>query len=98
MKIIVEEKYNKLQAEEGKVLRVRGDEYIPEFVNIKGEHSPEYCPPFYDYIYVPQNFTEQDAAIMYEEKDPALYPWKDNLDTMEGIWDNTLINNITKES
>lgn len=68
MKLIKEEKFNKLYAEEGYHIRASNDNYIPAHIDENGEHIDEYIPNYFTEAYVPKSVTNENLEFMYIEE------------------------------
>ena len=68
MKVIKDENFNKLTADEGKHIRAVNDEYIPEHEE-EGVIVPEHFPYYSELLYLPLSLTEEEILSMYVEED-----------------------------
>lgn len=67
MRIIKDENFNKLMADEGKHIRSVNDVYVPEHEE-EGQIVPEHFPYYSELIYLPINLTEEQILSMYVEE------------------------------
>ena len=67
MKVIKEEKFNKLMADEGMHIRSVNDEYRPEHEE-EGHIVPEHFPYYTTLVYLPLSLTEEQILEMYVEE------------------------------
>ena len=68
MKIIKDENFNKVMADEGKHIRDINDEYVPEHEE-EGIVIPEHFPYYSELLYLPVNMTEEQIYELYVEED-----------------------------
>lgn len=69
MKLIEEEKYNILKADEGKHIRGISDVYKPAYYDENNEYIEEYMPNYFTEAYVPKKITEENMHEKYIEED-----------------------------
>lgn len=75
MKLIKEEKFNKLIADKGKRIRTKDDVYIPAHYDEEGNYIEEHIPSYFIKAYVPKKVTEinmYDKYIEEPEEDLAI--------------------------
>lgn len=68
MKIIIEEKFNKLVADEGKHIRAKNDIFIPAHYDEEGNYVEDYYPNYFTEAYVPIKVTEENMYNKYVEE------------------------------
>ena len=69
MKLIKEERFNKLYAEEGKHIRAINDTYKPAYTDENGNKIDEYFPNYFTEAYIPKSVTVDNMSKMYVEED-----------------------------
>ena len=69
MKLIIEEKFNILKADEGKHIRGKSDVYKPAYYDENNEYIEEHIPDYFEMAYVPKKITEENMYKMYVEED-----------------------------
>ena len=69
MKLIKEEKFNRLIADKGKHIRAKDDVYIPAHYDEEGNYIEEYIPNYFTEAYVPKKVTEENMYDKYIEED-----------------------------
>lgn len=67
MKVIKDENFNKLMADEGKHIRAVNDVYVPEHEE-EGQIVPEHFPYYSELLYLPLSLTEEEILSMYVEE------------------------------
>lgn len=68
MKIINENGFNKLIADEGKMIRDIHDEYKEAYIDSNGIEVPENIPYYTDTIYLAKNFNIDEIDKCYVEE------------------------------
>lgn len=68
MRIIKDENFNKVTAEEGKHIRSINDVYEPEHEE-DGILIPEHYPYYSELLYLPPSMTEEQIFELYVEED-----------------------------
>lgn len=68
MELIKSEKFCKLVASEGMHIRDINDVYVPESVDGQGNKTKEKYPHYSPKIYLPPNFTLEEAMELYVEE------------------------------
>ena len=68
MRIEVEEKFNKLYADEGKHIRAINDVHKSAYTDEDGNYFEEYFPNYFTEAYVPKSVTEDNIESMYVEE------------------------------
>lgn len=96
MKIIENNNYNKLVADEGFMLKRKDDNYSPEYINEYGNLIQEHFPNCFLDITIPKVFTMEIVKELYEEKDGSEYPWKnkEKEENLDKIWEENLLNGL----
>ena len=69
MRIVKEDKFNKLYAEEGRHIRAINDEYKPAYTDENGNRIEEYFPNYFTEAYVPKFVNEENVDTMYVEEE-----------------------------
>lgn len=69
MRLIIEEKFNILKADEGKHIRGKSDVYKPAHYDENNEYIEEYIPNYFTEAYVPKKITELNMHDKYIEED-----------------------------
>lgn len=75
MQIIKEGKLNKLIAETNYLLKSKGDNYTPAYIDAEGNQIEEHLPYGFEYAYIPDSITLEIAQTMYDELLASEYPW-----------------------
>lgn len=83
MKLIEEEKFNRLIADDDKHIRLANDVYKPAYIDDEGNEIEEYYPNYFTEAYVPKKVTEEN---MYDKYVEELVNEKNNLDTKKNVW------------